>query len=123
MASTEYIFMYVCISYICILQTNTYQCVLATSATKSFVIFLYADGGIQWTTGDGSKGVDGLGGTEALAGVNVGDGINFITIPISLTPSIINISKTSNVDIPGIWMFELPKGNCMCIQVSMYVYF
>ena len=82
---------------------------------------MYADGGIQWTTGDESGGVGGLGGTEALAGVNVGDGINSITIPGSLTPSIINISKTSNVDIPGIWMFKLPRGNCICIQMSMYV--
>ena len=112
--------MYVCINYICIFQTNTYQCVLATSATKSYVIFLYADGGIQWTTGDDSDGVGGLGETEALAGINVGDGINSITIPGSLTPSIINISKTSNVGIPGIWMFEVHGGNCICIHTYIY---
>ena len=123
MVSTEiYIVMYVCISYICILQTNTYQCVLATSATKSFVILLYADGGIQWTTGDASGGVGGLGGTEALAGINVGDGINSITIPGSLTPSIINISKTSNVGIPGVWMFEVDGGNRMCIHTYICIF-
>ena len=96
-----------------ILQTNTFQCVLATSPTESFVIFLYADGGIQWTTGDDSGGINGLGGTESVAGINAGDGINSITIPGSLTPSIINITQTSNVGIPGVWMFKVGEGNVL----------
>ena len=70
-------------------------------------MFLYADGRIQWTTGDTSNGIDGLGGTEALAGINAGDGVNSITIPGSLTPDIINITQTSNVGIPGVWMFKV----------------
>ena len=74
-------------------------------------MFLYADGEIQWTTGDDSNGINGLGGTEALAGINVGDGVNHITIPGSLTPSIINIARTSNVGIPGVWMFKVGEGN------------
>jgi len=75
------------------------------------VIFLYADGQIQWTTGDSSGGTNGLGGTEAVAGMNAGDGINSITISGSLTPSIINITQTSNVDIPGVWIFKVNEGN------------
>ena len=100
--------------YVFILQTNTFQCVLATvtALKRSFVIFLYPNGKIQWTTGDES-GLDGFGGTEALAGINVGDGINNITIPGSLTPSIINIAQTSNVGIPGVWMFQVGKGTCV----------
>ena len=78
---------------------------------ESFVMFIYADGGIQWTTGDDSGGTNGLGGTEALAGINVGDGINHITVPGSLTPSIISIDQTSNVGNPGVWMFRLNEGN------------
>ena len=74
-------------------------------------MFLYADGRIQWTTGDDSNGINGLGGTEALAGINVGDGVNSITIPGSLTPDIINITQTSNVGIPGVWMFKVGEGN------------
>ena len=81
-----------------ILQTNTFQCVIATSGTSSFVMFLYADGEIQWENG-------------ALAGINAGDGINSVTIPGSLTPSIINIAQTSNVGIPGVWMFQVDRGN------------
>ena len=89
-------------------QTNTFQCVLATSGLKTFVIFLY--GRIEWTTGIFSGGDDGLGGTEALAGVNAGDGFKYITIPGSQTPSIINITQTSNVGIPGTWMLRVDQG-------------
>ena len=91
-------------------QTNTFQCVLATSGVESFVIFLYADGRIQWTTGDRSGGDDGLSGAQALAGINAGDGINSITIPGSQTPSILNITQTSNIGIPGVWMFKIGQG-------------
>ena len=93
------------------LQTNTFQCVLVTSIMESFVMFIYADEGIQWTTGYDAGGINGLGGTEALAGINAGDGINSITVPGSLTPSIINIDQTSNVGNPGVWMFKVDEGN------------
>ena len=45
-------------------------------------MFMYADGDIQWTSVDGTR-------TEALAGINAGDGVNSVTIPGSLTASII----------------------------------
>ena len=96
-----------------ILQTNTFQCVLATAVKCSFVIFLYPNGKIQWTTGDDSGGTNGFGGSEALAGINAGDGINNITIPGSLTPNIINIAQTSNVGISGVWMFKVGEGTCI----------
>ena len=79
---------------------------------------MYAYGRIQWTTGDDSGGINGLGGNEALAGINVGDGINSTTIPGSQTPSIINVTQTSNVGIPGVWMFKVGEGNIMCIYVQ-----
>ena len=106
--------MYACL-HVCIMQRNTFQCVLASTTAGSFVIFLYADGEIQWTTGDESGGTNGLGGTEAMAGINAGDGVNSITIPGSFTPSIINISQTSNVGNPGVWMFKVGEGNCICL--------
>ena len=96
--------------FMCYLQTNTFQCILATTELESFVMFLYADGKIQWTTGDASGGTNGLGGIAALAGINAGDGINNITIPGSLNASIINITQTSNVGIPGVWMFKVGEG-------------
>ena len=93
-----------------VLQTNTFQCVLATDGVESFVIFLYAYGNIHWTTGRDSGGFRGLFGTEALAGINAGDSVNSIIINGSLTPEIINIDKTSNVQVPGVWIFQVGKG-------------
>ena len=90
-------------------QTNTFQAVLATDSVRSFVIFLYADGEIQWTSGDGSHGVHGLGGTPAQVGFNAGDGIRHAVIPASYTDAIINITHTSNVDIPGVWVFRVDE--------------
>jgi len=88
------------------LQRNTFQCVLTTDGVRSFIIFLYADGLIQWTTGGASGGTNGLGGIEATAGYDAGDFRNFFNIPGTGTPEIINITRTSNVGNPGVWMFS-----------------
>ena len=80
---------------------------MLSDGTLSFAIFLYADGGIQWTTGDNSGGAGGRGGTPAVAGVNAGDGIQSATVPGSKTQDIINIAMTSNVEIPGMWVFKV----------------
>ena len=105
------------------MQTNTFQCVLATNGVESFVIFLYADEEIQWTTGDSSGGSGGLGGTEALAGINAGDGEHFETIPGSRTASIIYIDKTSNVGVPGIWIFKVDTGRHADNNVLLFIMF
>ena len=88
-------------------QTNTFQCVLASSALESFAMFLYEN--IQWTTGD-RTGANGFGGTEAIAGINGAHHNEFLTIPGSLSPSITSIADTSNIGMPGIYMFQVGKG-------------
>ena len=91
-------------------QTNTFQCVMATNGVVSFVIFLYADDGIQWTTGDASGGTNGLGGTPAQAGFNAGDGVRSASVPGSRTADIINITMTSNVEnVLGVWVFQVDE--------------
>ena len=80
---------------------------MITDQVKSFVIFHYADGEIQWTTGDASGGSDGLGGTEAQVGFNAGDGVRYASVPGSQTPDIINIDLTSNIGIAGVWAFRV----------------
>ena len=80
-------------------------------------MFLYADNGIQWTTGDASEGFLGFGGTPAHVGFNAGDGNRSATVPASRTAAIVDIETTSNVDIPGIWVLqvdeeELEFGGC-----------
>ena len=86
---------------------NTFQCVLASSTSESYAIFLYED--LQWTTGDRSGGSNGLRGTEALVGFNVGDRVNSITVPGSRMPNITNTVNTSNIGTPGIWMFKIDE--------------
>lgn len=88
-------------------QTNTFQCALLSDGSLSFTIFLYADGEIQWTTGDNSRGAGGQGGIPAVAGVNAGDGIQSATVPGSKTQDIINIAMISNVETPGMWVFRV----------------
>ena len=87
---------------------NTFQCILATSEVESFVIFLYGD--LQWTTGSASGGYRGAGGNAALAGYNAGDYINSYTLPGSQTSEVVKLTRTSNVGIPGTWIFKVGKG-------------
>ena len=70
-------------------------------------MFMYADGKIQWTTGDDSGGFNGIFGIEALAGINVGNGIDYYVVSGSRTSSIINIARTTNVGILGTYMFKV----------------
>ncbi|XP_074786481.1 alpha-tectorin-like [Athene noctua] len=88
---------------------NTFQAVLTTNTQMSFIILNYKD--IQWTTGVASGGdpETGLGGTPAHAGFNSGDDKNFYNIPGSQTEAIINVTQTSNVNVPGRWVFRVDE--------------
>ena len=59
-----------------------------------------------------------LGGTEAQVGYDAGDYFNYYTVPGSMTPSIVDIETTSNVGIPGMYIFKVDsptpgKSRCM----------
>ena len=84
---------------------------MVTNGLNSFVIFHYADNGIQWTTGDASDGSGGLGGHPAQVGFNAGDTIRAATVNGSRTPDIINIHMTSNVGVPGVWIYRVDPVN------------
>ncbi|XP_048358241.1 sushi, nidogen and EGF-like domain-containing protein 1 [Sphaerodactylus townsendi] len=88
-------------------KTNTFQAVLITDGHISFIMLNYGD--IQWTTGAASGGDrrTGLGGISAQAGFNSGDDKNYYSIPGSRTAHIIDIPKTSNVHVPGRWVFQV----------------
>ena len=74
-------------------NTNTFQVVLATDGTRSFAIFLYLDDGIQLA--------------EAQVGYDAGNGVNFLNVDGSRTSSIIDIETTSNIGVPGMYVFQL----------------
>ena len=80
---------------------------MITNGIRSFVIFLYADGGITWTTGDASEGSNGLGGIPAQVGFNSGDGENFFSQEDSRSSEVINIASKSNVGIQGMFIFRV----------------
>ena len=80
---------------------------------------MYADGKIQWTTGDRSGGYNGRSGTEALVGINAGNGFDHYVISGSRTSSIINIAKTTNVGILGTYIFKVGG---MYIIMLMFVH-
>ena len=84
---------------------------LISDGECSFVTYLYADGLIQWTTGDASGGSGGLGGIPAQAGFDAGDQMRFFSIPGSQTADIINIDTTTNVGAPGQWTFRVDLNN------------
>ena len=71
---------------------------MAISGDETYTIYLYADGLIQWS----NEG-------RALAGYNAGDGFTFYTAPDSLSQDIINISLTTNVEQPGVWVFRVDR--------------
>ena len=73
------------------MQRNTFQCVLTTNGQDTFVFFLYADGLIQYYAWQ--------------IGIYDDDGINYYTVPR------VNITRTSNVNQPGLWVFKLDNYN------------
>ncbi|MGH0171679.1 UNVERIFIED_CONTAM: hypothetical protein FKN15_007094 [Acipenser sinensis] len=90
------------------LYVNTFQGVLITDGELSFTIFHYEQ--ITWTTGmHASSGGDfaGLGGIAAQAGFNAGDGKRYFNIPGSRTEDIVDVEETTNVGIPGRWVFRI----------------
>ena len=92
---------------------------------------------MQWTTGDASGGIAGLGGTPAQAGFNAGDGVNYYSLPGSRTPNVISVVNSTNAAVPGLWIFKVDSNNVamptspsMCKQaesninklINMFIY-
>ena len=61
---------------------------------------------MQWATHSYSFD-DKDNGPISLAGIDGGYGYNYYTVPGSQTPGILNITQTTNIGIPGIWMYSL----------------
>lgn len=104
------------------MQTNTFQCVLATNYLHSYVFFLYADGLMRWP-----------GEPYALVGFNAGDGIHKLSLPTSQSEGVLHLTQTSN-SASDIWIFRTDTDNiiqpgvcvphngaCACMCVSYYV--
>ncbi|MCA9605715.1 MAG: DUF4215 domain-containing protein [Myxococcales bacterium] len=92
---------------------NSFQIVLtdesAVGAAGDFDVEIRYEQ-LEWTTGDASDGVGGLGGTPAQAGFDAGNTRDFLALPGSLTSAVLALETTSNVGIPGVWRFQIRSG-------------
>ncbi|MEB3157591.1 MAG: nidogen-like domain-containing protein [Cyanobacteriota bacterium] len=91
-------------------KLNSFQLVLQRNpgdTSGAFTAqFRYAQ--LQWTTGSASGGVNGLGGTPAVAGYDAGNNRDYFMLPGSRTGAILDVVRQSNVspDTPGLWQFD-----------------
>lgn len=94
---------------------NDFQLILTEAATAPGdfdVEFRYRR--CEWTTGDASGGTNGFGGTPAQAGFDAGNLTDFVALPGSLSMAVLDLCRTSNVGITGVWRFEIRSGLVMC---------
>ena len=81
---------------------------LVSDGRLSFVIYLYAEGLIQWTTGDASGGSNGRGGIPAQVGFNSGNRRQYASVRGSRTQDIVNIDdRIGNTGVKGVWVFRV----------------
>ncbi|HJK89095.1 MAG TPA: nidogen-like domain-containing protein [Polyangiaceae bacterium LLY-WYZ-15_(1-7)] len=74
----------------------------------------------EWETGDASGGTDGFGGTEAQAGFDAGNEMDFVAIMGSREAGIANrLCMESNVGETGIWRFQIRGGTVVCPDAGM----
>ncbi|MFO0591046.1 MAG: EGF domain-containing protein [Polyangiaceae bacterium] len=90
-----------------IVLTNNDQSVCGAAATFN-IEFRYEQ--LEWTTGDASNGVGGLGGTPATAGIDAGDTINAVALPNSHTGQVLDLVNLSNVNEDGRFAFLVAAG-------------
>ncbi len=94
---------------------NSFQVILTDRSDVSpgdfDVEFRYTQ--CQWTTGDASGGIGGLGGTPANAGFDAGNGTDYLELAGSGTASVLDLCTTSNVGVPGLWRYSFRAGRPM----------
>ena len=78
--------------YTFLLQTNTFQVVVAADQQMTFVFFIYGD--IQW-------------GGGANVGFNAGDGTRSFMVQGALTNHTLNIDEGSNVGVRGVYIYRV----------------
>ena len=94
-------------------KLNAFQLIISDKQNSDFDIeFRYED--INWTTGDASDGVNGLGGSVARAGYTAGSGDprEFFELPQSGNEAgILDLETISgNTGLPGRWLFSVREG-------------
>lgn len=104
-------------------RLNAFQLILSDQGSGDFGIeFRYED--INWTTGDGDGGSDGLGGTASRAGWSSGNGTDFFEFSESGDQAqMLNLENTSNVGEEGVYRFNFENGEVSTVPVPAAVWF
>lgn len=100
-------------------KTNAFQLQLHNTGNGDVDIsFIYED--INWTTGDASDGVNGLGGIVARAGYSAGDGEHYFELPFAGSQeSMLNLENYSlNSDTAGVLKLTMSDGNVQGIGLD-----
>ena len=79
---------------------------MATDGTSSFVLFIYAD--IQWPRSG-----------RVNIGFNAGDGVRSYMLPLAFSGLEITVENTSNIDLPGVYMFRVDGSQVQLPEMSM----
>ena len=79
------------------LQRNTFQAVIATDGSATYVLFLYRD--IQWSSG------------RTTIGFNAGDRVRFFNLPDAtlVFDAVFNLDNRTNSGRPGVFMFRVDQ--------------
>ncbi|MEN4045909.1 nidogen-like domain-containing protein [Sulfurimonas sp. NWX367] len=101
-------------------KTNAFQLQLKNVGDGNFDIsYIYED--INWTTGDASDGVNGLGGTVARAGYSAGDGEHYYELPFSGSESGmlgLDTYAVAGTGDTGIWKLSAANGSIQGIGLE-----
>ena len=88
---------------------NTYQVVIATDGTETYVLFLYRN--VEWST------------IFTNIGFNAGDGIRGFNLDTPAgSADFLNIESSSNVEMPGTYIFRVDGIDVAFPPQGMYNY-
>jgi len=90
--------------------TNTFQMIIASDEHDSFAAFLYPADGINWVQGQG-KSAPIQADVPAQVGFDSGEDDFYYTLPGSGIPEVSRLTASSNVNVPGVWMFQIGRTN------------
>ncbi len=94
-------------------KINAFQLQLVNTGNGNFdMIFRYED--MNWTTGDASQGMNGLGGVIARAGYSAGDESHYFEVPFSGNQQgMLQLEDylVSNAAEPGVWKLSVVGGD------------
>jgi len=79
-------------------KNNTFQAVLVSNKNNSFTIFNYET--IEWSVSNNTD-------KHAEAGYSAGDNNNYCVLEGSFSSEVVNLTRKSNVEIPGKWIFRI----------------